>query len=258
MGKCFVMQPFDKGEFDKRYDDIVGPAICDAGLEPYRVDRDPLVSIPIDDIEVGIKNSDLCLAEITTDNPNVWFELGYAIAVPKDVILVCSESRKSRFPFDVQHRKIIQYKTESLQDFKKLRNDISTRISALLTKQEKIGNISTISPIADTQGLNQHEMVALVTIMQNTIMSINGVFGWNIKQDMNKAGFTDIAVNLALRSLVQKSMARCDTASDMNEEYIVYFVTETGEQWLLNNQDKLILKKEPPKSEKVAEDEIPF
>ncbi|MBU0719064.1 MAG: hypothetical protein KJ749_12505 [Planctomycetes bacterium] len=44
MGRCFVIQPFDDGgEFDKRYEDVFLPAIRDAGLEPYRVDRDPSV-----------------------------------------------------------------------------------------------------------------------------------------------------------------------------------------------------------------------
>ena len=71
MAKCFVIQPFDSGIFDKRYDDVFAPAIQDAGLEPYRVDRDPSVSIPIDDIESGIQNSELCLAEITTVDSNL-------------------------------------------------------------------------------------------------------------------------------------------------------------------------------------------
>ena len=63
MNSCFVMQPFDGGVFDKRYDDVFSPAIDDAGLKPYRVDRDPSVSIPIDEIESGIRRSELCLAE---------------------------------------------------------------------------------------------------------------------------------------------------------------------------------------------------
>jgi hypothetical protein len=248
MNKCFVMQPFDGAEFDKRYDTVISPAIQAAGLEPYRVDRDPSVSIPIDDIETGIKNSELCLAEITTDNPNVWFELGYAIAIPKEVILICSESRSSRFPFDVQHRNIIQYKTESPQDFDKLKEDITTRIKATLKKQKEIDKISKLSPIADTQGLSQHEMVALVTIMQNGFISTGGVSAWSIKQDMNSAGFTDIAISIALRCLVLKGMARDDTETDINGiESAIYFVTEAGEHWLLNNQDKLVLKEEPPK-----------
>lgn len=77
---CFVIQPFDDGKFDKRFKDVFSPAILDAQLEPYRVDQDPRVSIPMEDIKKGIEESKLCLADITIDNPNVWFELGYAIA----------------------------------------------------------------------------------------------------------------------------------------------------------------------------------
>jgi len=67
------MQPFDGGTFDKRYEDTFAHAIRDAGLEPYRVDQDPKVSIPIQDIESGIRDSRICFAEITLDNPNVLF-----------------------------------------------------------------------------------------------------------------------------------------------------------------------------------------
>lgn len=74
------MQPFDGSKFDKRFDDVLAPAITAADLEPYRVDRDPGVTIPIEDIQSGIESSPACLADITADNPNVWFELGYAIA----------------------------------------------------------------------------------------------------------------------------------------------------------------------------------
>ncbi len=83
MPSCFVIQPFDGGRFDKRYTDIFQPAIKAAGLDPNRVDRDPPVSIPINEIEQGIRGAAVCFAEITLDNPNVWFELGYAIGRKK-------------------------------------------------------------------------------------------------------------------------------------------------------------------------------
>jgi len=64
MPTCFVMQPFDGGKFDKRFDEIFKPAIEAAGIEPYRTDKDPSVSIPIDEEEskgsgliVGIKDT---------------------------------------------------------------------------------------------------------------------------------------------------------------------------------------------------------
>ena len=103
MSTCFVVQPFDGGKFDKRYEDIFAPAIKDAGLEPYRIDRDPSVQIPIDDIEKGIRTASLCLVDISTDNPNVWFELGFAIAAQVEVILVCcSDERKTPVSFPIR------------------------------------------------------------------------------------------------------------------------------------------------------------
>jgi hypothetical protein len=42
MPTCFVIQPFDNGgPYDKRYRDVLVPAITKAELEPYRVDEDP-------------------------------------------------------------------------------------------------------------------------------------------------------------------------------------------------------------------------
>ena len=105
------MRPFDGAVFDSRNREIYAPAIVAAGLEPYRVDEDPKVSIPIQDIERGIRQSHICLAEISNDNPNVWFELGFAIACGKEVVLICSDARTTRFPFDVQHHTIIKYST---------------------------------------------------------------------------------------------------------------------------------------------------
>jgi hypothetical protein len=98
MNTCFVIQPFDKDKFDQRYTETFEPAIIAAGLEPYRVDRDPSVRIPIEQIEDGIRNSRICFAEITLDNPNVWYELGFAFASGKDVVMVTEERQK--FPFD--------------------------------------------------------------------------------------------------------------------------------------------------------------
>jgi hypothetical protein len=129
---CFVIQPFDDNIFDKRYNDIFAPAIEAANLEPYRVDKDPKVRKPIDEIESGISNSRLCFAEITTNNPNVGYELGFAFARKKDVVMVCSNEREGGFPFDIQHRKIINYKTSSSSDFDSLKKDITLQIEAFL------------------------------------------------------------------------------------------------------------------------------
>jgi hypothetical protein len=129
-GRCCVFQPFDKGPHDKRYDDIIAPAITAAGLEPYRVDRDDGVVIPVESLHEEIRTATVCLADITTQNPNVMYELGFAIASGKDVILICSTQRSEKFPFNIQHRGIIQYTPDSASDFDKLKTDISNKENA--------------------------------------------------------------------------------------------------------------------------------
>ena len=248
METCFVIQPFDGDVYDKRYSEVFHPGIKAAGLEPYRVDRDPGVSVPINDIEAGIRNAQICFAEITTDNPNVWFELGFAIAASKEVVLVCCEDRKSHFPFDVQHRSIIKYRSGSPNDFVELQGKITQRLKALLEKESRISRVSgNISPVKDTEGLAPHEIVALVTVMQNAFMSAGPVAAVFVKSDMNKAGFTDIATALATESLVFKNMLSTETVEDerSGERYRVFRVMRKGQDWLLANQDRLELRKTP-------------
>ncbi len=246
MKNCFVMQPFDGGTFDKRYDSVFAPAIKAAGVLPYRVDRDPSVSIPIREIEKGIRDSIICFADITTDNPNVWFELGFAFAIPREVVLVCSDERKTKYPFDVQHRLIIQYKTGAPQDFEELKEEITKRIKAILKKTEELDRVATRSIVKDSEGLNQHEAVALAAILQNSFITKGYVSGYQIRNDMEAAGFTDVAVGLALKALERKNMIETDIRIDGfdGESYTVYKITEIGEQWLINHQEKLTLKKE--------------
>jgi nucleoside 2-deoxyribosyltransferase len=226
---CFVIQPFDNDKFDNRFKDIFSPAIIEAQLEPYRVDQDPRSSIPIEDIEKGIKESKLCFADITLDNPNVWFELGYAIAYGKEVVLVCSEERNTNFPFDVQHRKIIKYATGSPSDYNKLKKDIIDRIKALINKSEKLTNLKDISKIAKFEGLDQHEVYALAAIAENLEHPDDHSSTYLIKRDMEAGGFTKVAATLALKSLIQKGFLNYKNYPDnAGEEYVGYSFTEKG------------------------------
>jgi nucleoside 2-deoxyribosyltransferase len=89
-------------------------------------------------IEEGIRTAQACVADISKDNPNVWFELGLAIASGKPVVLIAQDDPARKFPFDVQHRHIIRYRTESTRDFANLATDITTRLKAVLQKEERL------------------------------------------------------------------------------------------------------------------------
>lgn len=255
-----MIQPFDnKGAFDKRYDGVFKPAIETAGLQPYRVDRDPKGNILIEDIENGIRSAVVCLADITLDNPNVWFELGYAIASRIEVILVCSSERKTAFPFDVQHRKITRYSPESPQDFRELKEAIAVRIEAVLKKGESLAKVAS-SPLADVEGLNQTELIALASIAESLGTPSDTASAYLIHQDVEANGFTRMASLIGLRSLVEKEFIKdVELEEHIGEPYTAYSITDRGWAWIVKHQDKFAVRKpledwSPPKKD----DEIPF
>lgn len=101
--RCFVIQRFDGDKYDRRYDEVFAPAVRATGLEPYRVDRDPKADIPIDAIEKEIDEATICLADITEDNPNVWYEVGYAYARRKRFVwfVGLNEQQNFRLTFNI-------------------------------------------------------------------------------------------------------------------------------------------------------------
>ena len=154
---CFVIQPFDQGKFDKRYEDAFEPALAQAGFAAYRVDVDPGTDVLITAIEEGIRRAAICLADVTKNNPNVWYELGYAYAAGKHVILTCCDEREGPLPFDIHHRHVIHYQSESTSDFNSLKRVISQRAKVLLDKVAE-RQMDDADPIAPHDGLPQREV----------------------------------------------------------------------------------------------------
>ncbi len=263
MPQCFVIQPFDAGRFDKRYRDIFAPAITAADLEPYRIDADPTVSIPIDDIESGIRRADVCFADITLDNPNVWFELGYALASEKEVCLVCSDERTTKFPFDVQHRSIIKYSVESRSDYVTLEEKITQRLKAIQSKTAKLRVLSVNSPIKDMNDLSQHEMMVLATIMENRNGPDDKVTHSTVRNDLDRLGYNNLALNIGVEKLLQKGFIEHEAQSQEEDAWTVYAITRNGVRWITENYDRLNLGAAKPKNERRSissnlDDEIPF
>jgi hypothetical protein len=241
---CFVIQPFDGGPFDRRFDDVVSPAIEKAGLSPYRVDRDPSVAVPIEAIESGIREARACVADITTDNPNVWFELGHALASSKPVILICSKER-IRFPFDIQHRHLIRYSTDSISDFATLGAELSARLTAAMAKESQVESLAQAT-LRETEGLDPHEIAALAIIAEGDLDPDSYPSAYSLKQDMGKAGYREIAAVLAVKSLLTKGfVGSVDVRSYNNENYVGYHLLENGTKWLIANRDRLVIRQPP-------------
>ena len=105
--KCFVMMPFSH-PIGGYYSLIYEEAIKKAGLTPIRADSEIFGTGKIvDQIWSGINAARVLVAELTSRNPNVFYELGLAHALGKPVVLV--SSNESDVPFDLTHVRVIYY-----------------------------------------------------------------------------------------------------------------------------------------------------
>ena len=104
---CFVMQPFASPLGDY-YEKIYKIAIEKAGLRPIRADAEIFATGKImDQVWNGINSAKVLVAELTSRNPNVFYELGLAHALKKPVVLV--SAKEDDVPFDLQHIRVIYY-----------------------------------------------------------------------------------------------------------------------------------------------------
>lgn len=260
MPKCFVIQPFDDGKFDKRYRDTFAPAIRDASLEPYRVDQDPKVQVPIDAIEKGIGDAAVCLADITANNPNVWYELGFAFAANRPVIMVCAQDRAD-FPFDIQHRTVIRYKTDSKSDFDDLRAKITARAKALRDEGSMVKTLMASDGHAPDGAPSAVEMALLGILGDQTEILGGALAFWSLKHAAEWSRLPMIQVNVGLRRLMARNFVAISAEQDHNgEDYDVVSITETGWTFVDANERMLAGHKAapPPPEPDDYEDDIPF
>lgn len=103
---CFVMMPF-ADRFDRVYRELIVPAATDAGLSPVRSDEMSGSGFVMEQIRAAIQQSRLCVADITDRNPNVLYELGFAQAMSKSVILLAADL--TDLPFDLRAMRVIRY-----------------------------------------------------------------------------------------------------------------------------------------------------
>jgi nucleoside 2-deoxyribosyltransferase len=89
----------------------------------------------MDQVWRGIRQAKVLVAELTSKNPNVFYELGLAHALEKPVVLV--SSNQEDVPFDLRHIRAILYDQADPFWGQKLINKIADNIKSALTNPEE-------------------------------------------------------------------------------------------------------------------------
>ncbi len=102
----FVLMPFDTAFHDIYKFGIKGAA-DDVGAYAERLDEQVFMEGILERIFNQISKADVVIADMTGRNPNVFYEVGYAHALGKIVLLLTQDA--DDIPFDLKHRQHIVY-----------------------------------------------------------------------------------------------------------------------------------------------------
>jgi len=138
--KAFVIMPFDP-EFKSIFDDLIKPALEDAGYNVVRADSflDQVNILRV--IVREIATADLVVADLTTLNPNVLYELGLCHGMQIPTILLAQSM--DEVPFDLRSYKIQIYsiRFDQVHELRQALKDIG--------EKHKTGEITFGSPVSD-------------------------------------------------------------------------------------------------------------
>jgi hypothetical protein len=117
---CFVLMPFGKKptisggavDFDSVYRDLISPAIVAAGLEPLRADEEMTGGVIHKPMFERLILCEYAVADLTTANANVFYELGVRHAVrPWSTVLLFAQG-EGQLPFDVAPLRALPYRLD--------------------------------------------------------------------------------------------------------------------------------------------------
>ncbi len=137
---AFVIMPFGD-DFEPIYERFIKPVLSTSGFEVKRADDIESQQNILRDIVESIDSSFLVVADLSTTNPNVFYELGLAHASRKPVILITQSIEE--VPFDLRSYRLLEYSVH----FDKI--DIAKEALCNYARGALNGSIGFGSPVTD-------------------------------------------------------------------------------------------------------------
>lgn len=127
--RAFVIMQFSE-PFATFYEKVIKPAAAEAGAEAYNVSELRFPRPILDDIARSLRDdSAFVIAEITPQNQNVYYELGFSHALGKQTILIAKKG--ADLPFDLRVYRCIFYE-DTDQGMTAAREELTVYIKAVL------------------------------------------------------------------------------------------------------------------------------
>lgn len=196
---AFVLMPFDQA-FDDIYKFGIKATATTLGILAERVDEQIYSEGILERIYRQIELADLIIADMTGQNPNVFYEVGYAHAKGKFCILLTQKSED--IPFDLKHHRHIVYGNSISQ----LRTQLTEEMAWVKNQVNTIRSSRINITLKEASGLLERTKFSAVGIVDfkfdlhnetsNKSADIDAIYfytskGWTLRQDGKECPSTD-------------------------------------------------------------------
>lgn len=196
---AFVLMPFDKA-FDDIYKLGIKETATTLGILAERVDEQVFQEGILERIYRQIELADLVVADMTGQNPNVFYEVGYAHAKGKLCVLLTQKAED--IPFDLKHHRHIVYGSS----IGHLRDQLAEEMAWAKSQIDAIRSSRIKVTLKDATGLlEKTKFFAKGTIdfkidlhneTSNASAEIDAIYfysrkGWSLRQDGKECPSTD-------------------------------------------------------------------
>lgn len=171
---CFVIMPisdhpdYAPGHFKRVYEYIIKPACQKAGYEAKRADDTSKTNDIVSDIIKKIIDSDMAICDMSSRNPNVFYELGLRHAFNLKTTLI--KDKKTVRAFDITGLRSVEY-DESLRV-----DEVEKAVTAIADAIEETENMTSEEPNSTIQllGLSAPAKKVEIKVMSGENAAIMG------------------------------------------------------------------------------------
>ncbi len=124
---CFVLMPFNE-QHKVLFDGVIKPSLGKLKIQCMKGDDIKTPGVILGQIWKYIQKAEFVIADISGQNPNVFYELALCDAIWKRVLIITQTI--DEIPFDLRHLRVIEYKIDT-NGFQKLGTDINYAIKEM-------------------------------------------------------------------------------------------------------------------------------
>lgn len=150
-----------------------------------------------DKIFEQLKTSDLVIADLTNNNPNVFLEVGYRMALEKPIIYIMQENSLP-IPFDIRTTNIIRYDLKS--DGPSVLDSVGKTVDIIKSTVDSVNFDAINSIVSIDKPSIENTILKNTSDIKDILIKVLNIVSHDSTQDFNAVSFQERLLTTALEN----------------------------------------------------------